>query len=123
MLSNAKYIREQSKELINRRQREFIGTETNLFLRDSGYVTIVDVPCVLLDLLGIALAFQLLAGQPKRDVLVAVLAEQELPEEFTADGAPHQFVEGRAPRPDLFQTALRVPVQTVQAVESVPRLA
>lgn len=67
--------------------------------------------------------FQLLASEPERDVLLAVLAEEELPEEFTARVAPHQFIEGRAPRPDLLQAALHVSIETVQAVESVPRVA
>lgn len=67
--------------------------------------------------------FQLLASEPERDVLLAVLAEEELPEEFTARVAPHQFIEGRAPRSDLVQAALHVSIETIQAVESVPRVA
>lgn len=91
---------------------------TNLFLRDCGYVTVVNVSRVLLDLLGIALAFELLAGEPERYILIAVLAEEELPEELAPRLALHQLVEGRAPRPDLLEAALRV-----EALEAVTRVA
>lgn len=99
-------------------QKKKYQNTTNLFLRDCGYVTVVNVSRVLLDLLGIALAFELLAGEPERYILIAVLAEEELPEELAARLALHQLVEGRAPRPDLLEAALRV-----EALDTVTRVA
>ena len=62
---------------------------TNLLGRYDGYVILVDEASLLLDLLGIALAFELLAGEPEGNVFVAVLADEELLEELAADGVAH----------------------------------
>lgn len=93
---------------------------THFLRRKYGYVFVVNVARLLFDCLGIALSLELLAGQPEGDVLLAVLAHEELFEELASGGAPHQFVEGRAPGPDLFQAAtFQAAVEAVESVETV----
>lgn len=98
--------------------REF----THFLWRKYGYVILVNVARLLLDLLRIALPLELLASKPEGDVLLAVLAHEELSEELAAGGALHQFVEGRAPDPDLLQAAaFQARVEAVESVETVTR--
>lgn len=102
-------------------RRELNGI-THFLGRKYGYVILVNVTRLLLDRLGIALPLELLAGQPEGDVLLAVLAHEELPEELAAGGTLHQLVEGRAPGSDLLQAAaLYVAVEAVESVETVTR--
>lgn len=94
--------------------------QTHFLRRKYGYVFLVNIARLLLDRLGIVLSLELLAGQPEGDVLLAVLAHEELFEELASGSAPHQFVEGRAPGSNLFQAAtLQAAVEVVEAVESV----
>ncbi|KYN16928.1 hypothetical protein ALC57_10797 [Trachymyrmex cornetzi] len=95
---------------------------THFLWRKYGYVIVVNVARLLLDRLGIALPLELLAGKPEGNVLLAVLAHEELSEELAAGGAPHQFVEGRAPGPNLLQAAaLQSAVEAVESIETVTR--
>lgn len=95
--------------------------QTHFLRRKYGYVFVVNVARLLLDCLGIALSLELLAGQPEGDVLLAVLAHEELFKELASGGVPHQFVEGRAPGSDLFQaaTSFQAAVEAVESVETV----
>lgn len=95
---------------------------THFLWRKYGYVILVNEARLLLDRLRIALPLELLAGKPEGDVLLAVLAHEELSEELAAGGALHQFVEGRAPDPDLLQAAaFHAAVEAVKSVETVTR--
>lgn len=60
-------------------------------------VVLVDKACLLLDRLRVGLFLQLLARQPEEDVLLTVLAAQEVPEYLATARTPHQSVEALAP--------------------------
>ncbi|KYQ57080.1 hypothetical protein ALC60_04069, partial [Trachymyrmex zeteki] len=95
---------------------------THFLWRKYGYVILVNVARLLLDRLGIVLPLELLAGKPEGDVLLAVFAHEKLSEELAAGAAPHQFVEGRAPGPNLLQAAaLQTAVEAVESIETVTR--
>ncbi|KYN40990.1 hypothetical protein ALC56_04583, partial [Trachymyrmex septentrionalis] len=95
---------------------------THFLWRKYGYVIVVNIARFLFDRLGIVLPLELLAGKPEGNVLLAVLAHEELSEEPAASGAPHQFVEGRAPDPNLLQAAaLQTAVEAVESIETVTR--
>lgn len=68
----------------------------------------------------IGFSLELLAGHPEGDILLAVLALEELVEEIAAGSALHQPVEGRAPGSDLLQAAaLHAGVVAVEPVQTV----
>lgn len=74
---------------------------THFFRRNNGYVVLVDVSSLFLDPLRIAFAFKLFACQPECDILVAVLADEELLEELATNRIAHETIERRTPRANL----------------------
>jgi Na+/H+ antiporter NhaD/arsenite permease-like protein len=74
MSENSKRERETERDPVTRTEG------THFFRRNYGYVVIVNVFRLLHDYLGIAFSLELLAGHPEGDILLAVLALEELVE-------------------------------------------
>jgi len=62
----------------------FLSLITYLLGRKDRYVIFVDISGLCCNTFRVPLLFELLAGGPKEDVLLAVLATQEILEHFTA---------------------------------------
>lgn len=76
--------------------------QSYLFWRQNRNVVFIDGTSFLLNGALVHLLFEVLAGEPKQHVLLAVLCPQELPENISTCRIPHQLVEGLRPQPDLF---------------------
>lgn len=68
----------------------------------DGHVVLVDEPRLLIHRVPVGLGLELLAGQPEKHVLLAVLRAQEGPEGAAAGRAAHQLVERLCPALHLF---------------------
>lgn len=77
--------------------------KTHLFRGKDGNVVFINESRFLFNYLGDPLLLQLLAGQPKQNVLFRVLALEEVAKNLPSAVALHQLVEGLAPTPNLIQ--------------------
>lgn len=74
-----------------------------LFGRQDGHVVFVYDPGLVIHHRGVRLLLQLLAGQPEKQVVLAVLRAQELPEHLPALQRAQHHLEAPRPRQRLLQ--------------------
>jgi len=78
--------------------------QAHLFGRQNGDVVFEDEPGLLFDDFGVGIFLEVFAGQPEEDVLLTVLALEELAEDDATHRTFHQSIERVAPATDFLQT-------------------
>ena len=76
----------------------------HLFGRQNGDVVFEDEPGLLFDDFGVGIFLEVFAGQPEEDILLTVLALEELAEDDATHRTFHQSIERVAPATDFLQT-------------------